>query len=422
MASHVETQPQKRTALWWAGRRPQSPPAGLPTPLPSRAVGDDLATMAAGEQHAVRVRWIGLAVGCIASPFLLRGGQVLALWAFCVFAAVYNVVLTLYVIPRRPRWLLNGYATSLGDIVLASGAVFFTGGLRSELYLAYFLVAVASAVRFGNRTARVATAAVVAAYLSIVALTPGDLTRGALGLVLIRMGFMAATAFFAGFVADRARAAERGLHEAYDNTLAALSAALDQRDTATEGHSRRVTAYARILGEAIGLEGQDLAALARGALLHDIGKIGVPDRILRKTGPLSPREHGVVRSHPTTGGRILEGIPFLQDALAVVLHHHECWDGSGYPDGQRGEEISLLARVFAIVDCFDAMTSDRPYRGALSYAEAVTEIRRCSGVQFDPEIVRAFAAIPQAVWVAAVQDTAEVEPATVAAATTVGQG
>ena len=364
---------------------------------------EDLGTTVTSEQQTVRVRWLGIAVGLVAAPFLLHGGQRLALWAMCACAAAYNLALTRYVLPKRPRWLLDGRLTTLSDILLADGAVLLTGGVRSELYLTYFLVAVASALRFSARTAAIATGAVLASYTAIVALDGRPLTQGTLGELFIRMGFLVATALFAGVLAGRARAAERGLHAAYDATLAALSTALDERDSTTEGHSRRVTAYARVLGQAAGLDEAGLTALARGAVLHDIGKIGVPDRILRKAGPLSPREQAMIRSHPTAGARILEGISFLQDALAVVLHHHEHWDGSGYPDGQRGEQISLLARIFAIVDCYDAMTSDRPYRKALSHADALAEIRRCSGVQFDPALVQVFVTIPEHAWGVAVR-------------------
>ncbi len=180
------------------------------------------------------------------------------------------------------------------------------------------------------------------------------------------------------------------LADSYQATLRALSAALDARDSETEGHSQRVTKLALAIGAALNLSPEELTTLERGALLHDVGKIGVPDNILLKSGPLNKAEREWMNRHPQLGYDMLKEISFLQDALPVVLHHQERWDGSGYPEGLRGEQIPLGARIFAVADTYDAMTSTRPYRRALSHEEALTEIRQCSGTQFDPRIVEAF--------------------------------
>ena len=184
------------------------------------------------------------------------------------------------------------------------------------------------------------------------------------------------------------------LAAAHGQSLAALAAALETRDHETEGHSERVTRYSHALGEALGLSTDELSALERGALLHDIGKIGVPDAILRKPGPLLSHEWEQMRRHPETGSSMVGKIAFLEAALPVVRHHHERFDGSGYPQRLAGEAIPLAARIFAIADTFDAMTSDRPYRAALQIEEARTEIARCAGTQLDPRVVEAFLALP----------------------------
>jgi putative nucleotidyltransferase with HDIG domain len=183
------------------------------------------------------------------------------------------------------------------------------------------------------------------------------------------------------------------LERSYNATLMAFSGMLDARDSETEGHSQRVVALALALGRTIGLGPQDLAALEVGALLHDIGKVGVSDAILRKPGPLSDLEWAEMRKHPEIGHRLTEEIPFLQPASPVVRHHHERWDGSGYPDRLRGEDIPLLARIFSVVDAFDAIVSDRPYRRGQSPGRAVAEIRRGAGTQFDPLVVEALVSL-----------------------------
>ncbi|HET7769474.1 MAG TPA: HD-GYP domain-containing protein [Chloroflexota bacterium] len=184
------------------------------------------------------------------------------------------------------------------------------------------------------------------------------------------------------------------LAAAHGQSLSALAAALETRDHETEGHSVRVTRYSHALGEALGLSDEDLSALQRGALLHDIGKIGVPDAILRKPGPLLSHEWDQMRQHPDIGSGMVGKIAFLAAALPIVRHHHERYDGTGYPARLAGGHIPLEARIFAIADTFDAMTSDRPYRAALSIEAARDEIKRCAGTQFDPIIVAAFLSLP----------------------------
>ena len=179
----------------------------------------------------------------------------------------------------------------------------------------------------------------------------------------------------------------------YDTTLQALSNALDVRDTETEGHSRRVVEYMELVIRELHVPTADLAMLRRGALLHDIGKIGVPDDVLRKPAALSEAEWALMKRHPEHGARIIAQIPFLGEVSRIVRHHHERWDGRGYPDRLAGEAIPLGARIFAVADSFDAMTSDRPYRRAMSVDEARREVARCRGTQFDPMVVDVFMGI-----------------------------
>jgi len=194
-------------------------------------------------------------------------------------------------------------------------------------------------------------------------------------------------------IMSQAHALEAALAETertYDTTLQALSNALDVRDSETEGHSRRVVEYMELIIAELSVPTEDLAMLRRGALLHDIGKIGVPDNVLRKPAALSDAEWVLMKRHPEHGARIISRIPFLEDVSRIVRHHHERWDGQGYPDGLAGEAIPLGARIFSVGDSFDAMTSDRPYRRAMSVEDARREVLRCRGTQFDPHVVDAF--------------------------------
>lgn len=188
------------------------------------------------------------------------------------------------------------------------------------------------------------------------------------------------------------------LEEAYRSTLKALTAALETRDSETHGHSERVVSYSLRLGREYGLNSEEMKSLEFGSLLHDIGKIGVPDSILRKPAKLTEEEWVRMREHPLHGQQILRGIEFLQGAARVVAQHHEKWDGTGYPLGLRGVEIDINARIFAVADAFDAITSDRVYRRGKSYEAAAQELDDWAGRQFDPKVVEAFHRVPKEDW------------------------
>jgi len=190
------------------------------------------------------------------------------------------------------------------------------------------------------------------------------------------------------FAKVRAYASE--LELSYDTTLKALSAALDAKDAATEGHSERVANLTIAIAQEMNVPDEKLVDIQRGALLHDVGKIGVPDAVLRKPRTLSRREWQAMQRHPLLAGILVSKVGFLEGALPILLYHHERFDGGGYPFGLAGDRIPLEARIFAVVDTYDAMTSDRPYRKAVGHAEAVQEIVTHSGTQFDPAAVEAF--------------------------------
>jgi putative nucleotidyltransferase with HDIG domain len=190
----------------------------------------------------------------------------------------------------------------------------------------------------------------------------------------------------------------RELERSYDMTLEALGDALDMKDSETEGHSRRVTAYTIVIARAMGLPPEQIPTIARGAFLHDIGKLSIPDAILCKPGKLTTEEMAIMKEHCFKGYQIVKKIPFLVEACEIVYSHQERYDGTGYPRGLKGEEIPLGARIFSVADTLDAMTVDRVYRPAQSYRAAREEIVRWSGRQFDPDVVKAFIEIPEDIW------------------------
>ncbi|HWH56042.1 MAG TPA: HD domain-containing phosphohydrolase [Terriglobales bacterium] len=197
---------------------------------------------------------------------------------------------------------------------------------------------------------------------------------------------------------EQLRQAITTLERSYDITLEALGNALDLKDAETEGHSKRVTAFTIAIARAMGLSADQIRVIARGAFLHDIGKMAIPDAILRKPGALDTEEIAIMQEHCYRGYQILKRIPFLTEASEIVYAHQEKYDGTGYPRGLKGDQIPLGARIFSVADTLDAMTSDRPYRAKLPFEVARDEIQRWSGRQFDPQVVTTFLQMPENIW------------------------
>ena len=186
----------------------------------------------------------------------------------------------------------------------------------------------------------------------------------------------------------------------FNATVEAMVSAIEARDCETQHHCRRAREYTLMLAHRMGIRGRELRDVGWGSLLHDVGKIGVPDQILLKPGPLTKEEWAEMKKHPIIGYRLLSPIRFLSGAAQVVLHHHEKWDGSGYPYGKRAEEIPLGARIFMVADAIETITSKRSYKDALPFEVAEEEVIRCAGTHFDPTVVEAFKKIPRTNWIA----------------------
>lgn len=202
-------------------------------------------------------------------------------------------------------------------------------------------------------------------------------------------------------VQDRTRNlhdALRRVEQLYRETTDLLASALEARDAETHHHSMRVATYSVQLAKELGIGGESLRQIEWGALLHDVGKIAVPDHVLRKTGPLSPEERAIINQHPEVGYRMVRKVGFLNEAADMVVAHQERLDGSGYPRGLKGEAIPLSARIFGVADTVDAITSDRPYRAAQSFAVARTELLKEAGRTLDPKVVEAYAKVPDEAW------------------------
>jgi len=305
--------------------------------------------------------------------------------------------------PLRSSQTLGGhpYEFLIGDWRLRTSSIgYLASALKADsleasitqirlLMLALFSATALMTLIFGTMLARRITRPVEQLVASTAALAAGNLTHRA---PVVSNDEIATLAESFNVMAASLEDKTRQLEESYFASMESLARAMDARDPSTFGHSTRVAAASLEIAQAMGMPAEELDALRRACLLHDIGKIGVEDRVLRKTGPLTDDEWDAMKEHPLIGFRMLSGLSFLKPSLDGVLHHHERWDGGGYPDGLKEEAIKGYVRILTLADMLDAMTSDRPYRPGLPFDNAVYEVRRLAGTQFDPKVVEAFLA------------------------------
>lgn len=306
------------------------------------------------------------------------------------------VIACLIVVARlTPQVGYRGYLIVIVASAISIPSYYLMYPITGHSEWVFTLIVIAVASQWGTRLGLTVALLSAIEYGFISYYQTGSMTDA-----LILAGLFAVSAIIIGALVKhreaalvaRARMADE-LEKTSASTLAALSRALDSRDQDTEGHSERVSFLAVKIGQAMKLNETDLHSLHLAALLHDIGKIGIPDAILHKPNSLNEQEWNVMRKHPQTGYDILQNIPFLNPSLDAILHHHEKYDGNGYPDGLSGGAISLPARILAVVDVYDALTSNRPYRSAFSQEKALEIINQETGQHFDPEVVKALAGI-----------------------------
>jgi HD-GYP domain-containing protein (c-di-GMP phosphodiesterase class II) len=275
-------------------------------------------------------------------------------------------------------------------------------GMHDSGILAYPLFIMFGAMFFGKRTAIFFFLAAVISLAVLAGLEIAGYVHPTIGptrfdiLIPMIVLLMIATSMIWITVAnlekdlDQVKAAEAELSLNYDLTIQSWAKVLEYRDRETEGHSRRLVQLSTRLGKALGLGEQELVVLRRGALLHDIGKLAIPDSVFLKPGSLDDAEMEIIHKHPIYARQMLEEIPFLNPSIAVAYSHHERWDGNGYPEGLKGDKIPLLARIFTVVDTWDALNSDRPYRMAWPMKKVKDYIKQNAGIIFDPHIVDVF--------------------------------
>ena len=320
---------------------------------------------------------------------------------FALFGMALLCIPTL-LLARRGSYVLAAALLSLILIVVITVNLYDGDGVRDPGLIAYPIFIMLGTLFFGKRAAPHFAAVAIASLAIIVALevsgrihpTIGETNYGVLVPITT---LLAAGAGVVWAIVDnlenhlqRAAESEAELNKNYDLTLEAWASVMEHRDLETEGHSRRLVVLGTRLARALAMRESEIVQLKRGALLHDIGKLSIPDGILRKAGPLDGAEWKIMQKHPVYAREMLAGIPFLQYAMTIAYSHHERWDGLGYPEGLKGEEIPLAARLFAVVDVWDALTSERVYRAAWPREQAVSYLKANAGTQFDPRIVEAF--------------------------------
>lgn len=347
-----------------------------------------------------RIAYVRLAVLFSVLPVLwwdvISPESKMALIGLTVLIAGY-ILITLFLLPHlrvAPRKDL--FLTI--DILAAGALVYSTGGVDSSLLPLLYLPMLAAAVRFDFRHTFLSAIAVSALVVWMWSVAEGgfpSLGAAAFRVSLFTFGSLVLALVF-GTVAQETRLSLARLRtnielsQAYETTLEGWSRALDLRDNETEGHTQRVAELTVRLARAMGLSDEDLVQIRRGALLHDIGKIAIPDSIMFKPGALTPDEVQIMRRHADYAYELLSPIAYLQPALDIPYCHHEKWDGTGYPRRLKGEQIPLSARIFAVVDVWDALRSNRPYRRAWSEERTREYIREQAGKHFDPKVVEEF--------------------------------
>jgi len=284
-------------------------------------------------------------------------------------------------------------------------SIFDGDGIRDSGILAYPIFIMIGVLFFGKRATPYFSLAAIISLIGIVSLEIKGYIHPTIGttrfdiLLPIVILLLVAAAFIWVVVGnlekhlDRVKESEAELRKNYDLTLGAWAKVLEYRDKETEGHSRRLVDLSARLAQVLGLNEEEIGHLRRGALLHDIGKLAIPDEILLKAGALNDAERRMMEKHPVYAKQMLSQVDFLQPSIEVAYSHHERWDGLGYPEGLKGEEIPLSARIFAVVDQWDALTSDRPYRKAWTRDSVIAYFRENAGKIYDPEIVDVFLTI-----------------------------
>jgi HD domain len=310
----------------------------------------------------------------------------------CVFGLEAN---------ERGKYVLISGLTTLVILIVAFYSTLEGGGIHDPGVLVYPIIIFLGSLLFGKRAAPILFLACAGSLILIGALELKGIlitTNSAdVDDILVQVVLLAAEAFLVWITMEnieinlkRAEETEVQLKESYDKTLEGWAKALEYRDRETEGHSRRVTNLCTLLALQLGLTENQLIQLHRGALLHDIGKMAIPDSILFKPGPLNESEWELMRMHPVYAKEMLEDIPYLKEAVTIPFCHHERWDGKGYPQGLKGEDIPLTSRIFTIVDHWEALNSDRPYRKAVPRDQVLNYIRDNSGIIYDPDIADTF--------------------------------
>ena len=327
--------------------------------------------------------------------------SVTALWSMallCIPALILN---------RQGRFYLSAILLSLVVWVVVTVNLYDGDGVHDPGILAYPIFLMIGTLMFGKKAAPYFAAASILSLVLIVYLEYNKLIHPKIGpttfgILVPMIVLLLSSAIIIWVIVEiieknlmRAKSSEAALSVNYDLTLEAWSKVMEYRDRETEGHSRRLVELTTGLAQAMGISEEQIIGLRRGALLHDIGKLAISDEILLKPTVLTKTERKIIEKHPTYGREMLAGIPYLQPSVEVTYSHHENWDGTGYPQGLKGEQIPLLARIFAVADTWDALRSDRVYRKAWTVEKAIAYLKKFAGTKYDPHIVEIFLRIIQ---------------------------